>query len=205
MASARIARLAGHVDMRATLSGVTEAPSEMPRTILAHCPRICGTRTGRRASAAIATEMIAPESQPAGNFASPSAAPPMAPITRVSTSRRSVWRSDGDGAISTQSNHETLHGGFELLGVAREAQAQEAVAGGTKRAAGRKPPARLVDQAQREATRIALALDREEQIKRALRRREAAARDRGERPADDIAAAPRASDLMRHEALAAIE
>src|SRR5215472_3455116 len=125
MANASTARLAGHVDMRATLSGVTEAPSDMPSTIFAHCPRMSGTRTGRRASAAIATAMIAPESQPAGNFARPSAAPPIAPMVRVSTSRKTVWRSEGDGAISTlprEARHNALHGSFELLGVALEAQ-----------------------------------------------------------------------------------
>src|SRR5262249_32658701 len=141
---------AGQVDMRATLSGVTEAPSEMPSTMLAACPSRCGTRTGRRASAAIATAMIAPESQPAGNFARPSAVPPIAPRARVSARRSALTRSDGVGTISTtprETSDEALHGGVELLGIAREAQPQEPPARGPERAARRQADARLVDQA----------------------------------------------------------
>src|SRR5262249_49476371 len=152
--------------------------------------------------------MIAPDSHPAGNFAKPSAVPPIAPMARVSARRSALTRSDGAGTISSmprETRDEALHGGFKLLRIAREAQPQEAAARGPERAARRQADAGFVDQPQGEAAGIGFPVDREEQIERALRHGEAALPGRRERAAGDVAPAPRAGDLMRHETLAALE
>src|SRR5262249_8773403 len=154
------------------VSGVTAAPSEMPSTMLAACGSGLGTSVGRRMSAAAATAMIAPESQPAGKFVRPSTAPPAAPMVRGSARRMSAARTDAADAISGPRRHlhdEPLHGGLELAGIAGKAQAQIALPGGAERGAGRKPDGRFIDEAQRQAARVVLALDREEHVEGALR------------------------------------
>src|SRR5205085_2992051 len=98
-----------------------------------------------------------------------------------------------------QARRQPVGGGFELPGIARKAQAQKALSGWAERGAGRKSHAGLIDQAQREAARVALAVDRKEQVEGPLRDREAAAAGRPEYVAHDVAALPRPRDLMRHE------
>src|ERR1043166_6809522 len=99
-----------------------------------------------------------------------------------SCSKKNLKRNDDSNDKSLrlspprEAGDEALHGGFQLLRVAREAQAQETAARGSEGAAGGKADARLVDQAQRQPARVALAFDREEQIKRTLRHREPASR-----------------------------
>src|SRR5262249_6349785 len=100
---------------------------------------------------------------------------------------------------------EPLRRDLDLLGFARDAGPQEIASARPERGARSKPDAGLVDQPERQLARVGLALDVEEQIKRALRQREPAAAGRGERPCQNVPAAPRPRDLMRQKTVPAVE
>ena len=84
----------------------------------------------------------------------------------------------------------------DLPWIAREAHAHEMLAAGAESCSRREPDLRLVDQPEHELASVGFAVDREEQIERALRHREAAAAGAAQNIAGDIAALARAGDLL---------
>jgi hypothetical protein len=93
MAIATTAMLSGQAAIPRTVSGLTTLPSAMPRMTKNTRATGRGKPNGRPSNAAIAQNIIAPASHPAGNRAAVKMAPPATPMSSVSTARSESRRS----------------------------------------------------------------------------------------------------------------
>src|SRR4051794_36076667 len=109
----------------------------------------------------------------------------MAPFWRAGSASATGGGWSAGGSVRER-GREPPGGFLDVLGAARKAQTEIALSTGPERRAGRDAHIGLVDETQRHAARVGLALDGEEQVERARGLGEVDPPGRGEPLADDV-------------------